>query len=345
LRELIQLYLSVLPVLRICDALRYPRASYYRDITSKRKCRKAPVKRNSPRKLSDEEQRVILDVLNSERFRDMAPAEIYTILLDEGRYYCSVRTMYRILSCRGQTVLRRQRAPRNYSKPELLATKPNQLWSWDITKLKGPAKWQYYLLYKIIDVYSRYIVGWLIAERESEELACELILESILRQEIVPGTLTIHADRGSSMKSNSVARLLCDLQVRKTHSRPHVSNDNPFSETAFKTLKYRPDFPQRFGSIHDARAHCRRFVKWYNAEHRHIGIAMLTPEQVHFKCWKPVLENRQKVLEHAVEAHPQRFVKGVPTVESVPHAVWINKPDGIEKNDNEIIKLVLSQNY
>jgi putative transposase len=275
----------------------------------------------------------------------MAPAEVYTILLDEGRYYCSVRTMYRILSCRGQTVLRRQRAPRNYSKPELLATKPNQLWSWDITKLKGPAKWQYYLLYKIIDVYSRYIVGWLIAERESEELACELILESVLRQEIVPGTLTIHADRGSSMKSNSVARLLGDLQVRKTHSRPHVSNDNPFSESTFKTLKYRPDFPEKFGSIHDARAHCRRFVKWYNSEHRHIGIAMLTPEQVHFKNWKPVIENRQCVLADAVEAHPERFVKGVPKVDTVPDAVWINKPNESLMNRTENNKLVLSQNY
>ena len=328
MRELITLYLATLSVFRICAALNYPRASYYRDIAPKRKkCSKSVARRRSPRKLSDAEEKQILMVLNSERFCDMAPAQIYAVLLDEGRYYCSVRTMYRLLQRNKQSVQRRQRAPRNYAKPELLATKPNQIWSWDITKLKGPAKWQYFLLYTIMDIYSRYIVGWLIAERESEEIAYELIAETILRQQIVAGTLTLHADRGPSMKSNTVARLLSELDVTKTHSRPHVSNDNPFSESNFKTLKYRPDFPQRFGSIHDARAHCRRFVKWYNSEHRHVGIAMLIPEQVHYNNWKPVLQNRQSVLEKAVELHPERFVKGTPIVESVPDAVWINKPD------------------
>ena len=288
---------------------------------------------------------MILETLNSERFRDMAPAEIYTVLLDEGHYYCSIRTMYRLLERNNQSVQRRQRAPRNYAKPELLATKPNQIWSWDITKLKGPAKWQYFLLYTIMDIFSRYVVGWLIADRESDEIAYELIAETILRQEIVPGTLTLHADRGSSMKSNTVARLLCELNVRKTHSRPHVSNDNPFSEANYKTLKYQPDFPERFGSIHDSRAHCRRFFRWYNTEHHHIGIAMLTPEQVHYHTWKPILESRQMVLEKAVERHPERFVKGIPIVESVPDAVWINKPEKVENKDNRINKLVLSQNY
>jgi putative transposase len=328
LRQLITVYLDKLPLSRICSVLNYSRASYYRDIVPKKEgVEKTNTKRNSQRKLSDAEEREILKVLNSERFCDMAPAEIYTILLDEGQYYCSIRTMYRILQKSGQSLQRRQREPGNYTKPELLAIKPNEIWSWDITKLKGPAKWQYFLLYTIMDIYSRYIVGWLIAERESDEIARELIAETILRQEIVPETLTLHADRGSSMKSNTVAQLLCDLQVRKTHSRPHVSNDNPFSESNFKTLKYRPDFPERFGSIHDARAHYRRFISWYNTKHCHAGIAMLTPEQVHYQNWKPVLEKRQQVLVKAAALHPERFVKGTPVQKSLSAAVWINKPN------------------
>ena len=310
----------------MCKALKYPRASYNRDIREPRpRCSVKP-RKPSPRKLSSEEESVILELLNTPRFCDMAPAEIYTILLDEGHYYCSIRTMYRILSRHGQNVQRRQRQPGNYVKPELLATRPNQLWSWDITKLKGPRKWQYFLLYKIMDVYSRYIVGWMIAERESDELARELIAETILRQEILPNTLTLHADRGSSMKSNTVAQLLSGLEVGKTHSRPHVSNDNPYSEAAFKTLKYRPDFPDRFGSIHDARAHCKRFVRWYNAEHRHDGIAMLTPEQVHYNAWEPVIEKRKNILMLANSLHPERFVKGASKVNILPTEVWINKP-------------------
>ena len=339
LHALIAEYRSRLPLSRMCDALRYPRASYHRALKRPYNPTGVAKRRVSPRKLTDTEEKTILAVLSSSRFCDMAPAEIYAQLLDEGHYYCSVRTMYRILSRHRLSVQRRQRNPRNYTKPELLATKPNQLWSWDITKLKGPAKWQYFLLYKIIDVYSRYIVGWMIAERESEALARELIAESILRQEIVPGTLTLHADRGSSMKSNTVAQLLVDLQVRKTHSRPHVSNDNPYSESAFKTLKYRPDFPQRFGSIHDARAHCKRFFRWYNAEHRHIGLAMFTPQQVHFKDWKVAAEQRQRVLEKAAKDNPERFVRGIPKVKKVPKKVWINKP---EKTTTKCQKAVLT---
>lgn len=322
-------YKDRIPLWKMCNALKYPRASYYRVIAGKKS---APPsvrtgRRVSVRRLSEAEESAILQVLNSPRFCDAAPAEIYATLLDEGRYYCSVRTMYRLLKRKGLQLQRRQREARHYDKPELLATKPNEIWSWDITKLKGPAKWQYFLLYTIMDIYSRYIVGWLIAERESDELARELIAETILRQEIVPGTLTLHADRGSSMKSNTVAQLLGDLQVRKTHSRPHVSNDNPFSESNFKTLKYRPDFPERFGSIYDARAHCRRFIKWYNAEHRHVGIAMFTPEQVHYRNWEPLLKQRERVLAMAAHAHPERFVKGFPKVKNIPDAVWINKPD------------------
>lgn len=319
-------YRDKIPLSRMCDALNYPRASYHRAIKPNKE-RLAHPKRVSHRKLSDTEENTILELLNSSRFCDMAPAEIYATLLDEGRYYCSIRTMYRILSRHGQCIQRRQKVPGNYSKPELLATKPNEIWSWDITKLKGPAKWQYFLLYNIIDIYSRYIVGWLIADRESDELARELIAETILRQEIIPGTLTLHADRGSSMKSNTVSQLLSDLGVRKTHSRPHVSNDNPFSESNFKTLKYRPDFPERFGSIQDARAHCKRFVSWYNSQHYHSGIAMFTPEQVHYREWKKLYDKRLNVLQNAKSENPNRFVNGIPKLQTVPESVWINKPE------------------
>ncbi len=323
-------YKERIPLSKMCSALKYPRALYYRVIAGKMSVPplgRTGRKRASMRKLSEAEAATVLQLLNSPRFCDMAPAEVFATLLDEGHYYCSVRTMYRLLARNGLCPQRRQREARHYARPELLATKPNEIWSWDITKLKGPAKWQYFLLYTIMDIFSRYIVGWLIAERESDELARELIAETIMRQEIVPGTLTLHADRGSSMKSNTVAQLLCDLQVRKTHSRPHVSNDNPFSESNFKTLKYRPDFPERFGSIYDARAHCKRFIKWYNAEHRHVGIVMFTPEQVHYRNWKPLLKQRERVLIMAAHSHPERFVKGVPVVKTIPGAVWINKPN------------------
>jgi transposase InsO family protein len=332
-------YQDRIPLSKMCSALRYPRASYYRLIAGKERIpslEPAGRPRRSVRKLSAVEETTILQLLNSPRFCDMAPAEAFTTLLDEGHYYCSVRTMYRLLARNGLCLQRRQRDAHHYDKPELLATRPNAIWSWDITKLKGPAKWQYFLLYTIMDIYSRYIVGWMIAERESDELARELIAETILRQEIVPGTLTLHADRGSSMKSNTVAQLLCDLQVRKTHSRPHVSNDNPFSESNFKTLKYRPDFPERFGSIHDARAHCRRFIKWYNSEHHHLGIAMFTPEQVHYRNWETLLKQRQQVLAVAAGAHPERFVKGTPVVKTIPDAVWINKPNECVVNQNNL---------
>jgi putative transposase len=337
LRALIAEYRDRLPLLRMCNALSYPRASYNREASGLQVKVRLPIRSVSPRKLLKSEEDIILGLLNSPRFCDMAPAEIYAILLDEGRYYCSVRTMYRLLARHGQCVQRRQRDPLKYARPELLTTKPNELWSWDITKLKGPVKWQYFLLYTIIDVYSRYVVGWLIADRESEELARELIAETILRQEIVPGTLTLHADRGSSMKSNTVAQLLTDLSVRKTHSRPHVSNDNPFSEAIFKTIKYQPGFPERFGSIHDARAHCKRFVAWYNAKHRHSGIAMFTPEQVHYRDWLPRYEARKKTLQVAVATHPERFVKGMPNVQTVPEAVWINAPVPIAKKVEEVV--------
>jgi putative transposase len=256
----------------------------------------------------------------------MAPGEVYATLLDEGTYLCSERTMYRILLRDGQTAQRRQSLPRTFQRPELLATGPNQVWSWDITKLKGPAKWTYFYLYKIMDVFSRYVVGWMVACRELARLAEDLIGETILKQEIVPGTLTIHADRGSSMTSATVGQLLLDLGVAKTHSRPHVSNDNPYSESAFKTLKYRPDFPDSFGSIEDARTFCQAFFTWYNTQHHHSGIAMLTPSQVHHGTFQHTLNGRSVTLVNAYMEHPERFVRGVPAVKALPPKVWINKP-------------------
>jgi putative transposase len=318
-----------LGTLALCEALGEPRSSWYR---SRKPHPIVSLPSRSPRRLSDTEELRVLDTLNSERFQDMAPGEAYATLLDEGVFLCSERTMYRILSRHDQNVIRRQSAPRFYAKPELLATRPNELWSWDITKLKGPAKWTYYHLYKVLDVYSRYIVGWMVAYRESAVLAQDLIAEACLKQEIIPGSLTVHADNGSSMKSGTLAQLLTDLGVSKTHSRPHVSNDNPFSESAFKTLKYRPGYPERFGSIEDARSFCREFFTWYNTEHRHSGIAMVTPENVHYNSHQEVLAARSLTLSQAYQVHPERFVKGIPSVQQVPATVWINKPNTIDQN-------------
>jgi putative transposase len=258
---------------------------------------------------------------------DQPPTEVYATLLDEGVYHCSVRTMYRILKAADEVRERRNqlRHP-EYEKPELLATKPNELWSWDITKLRGPVKWTYYYLYVIMDVFSRYVVGWMVATRESAALANRLINDSCEKQEIVQGQLTLHADRGTSMKSKCVAMLLADLGVTKTHSRPRVSNDNPFSESQFKTLKYRPDFPKQFGSIEDARAFCRDFFAWYNTEHHHSGIGIMTPETVHFGLAKATITARQKVLHDAHQRHPERFVRKPPKAPQLPEAVWINPP-------------------
>lgn len=309
----------------LCAALGESRSTFYRAMVPKPLISKVTA-HISPRRLTTEEEQSTLDVLNSERFRDSAPGEVYATILDEGKYICSERTMYRILARNGMTSVRRQSSPRNYKKPELLASRSNELWSWDITKLKGPTKWTYYYLYKIIDVYSRYVVGWMVAHKESAELAEGLISETILKQEIKPGQLTIHADRGSSMTSVTVGQLLMDLGVTKTHSRPHVSNDNPYSESGFKTLKYRPGFPECFGSIEDARKFCQDFFAWYNTEHRHSGIAMLTPESVHFNQYHTILKSRSIMLVNAYLEHPERFVKGISSVKQVPTEVWINKP-------------------
>ena len=308
-----------------CDALGVCRSAYFR---WKQPKVYGPRHRRPPqRALLPEEKRAVLDVLHEDRFADLAPAAVYATLLDEKRYLCSERTMYRVLASNHE--LRERRAQRrhpHYAAPELLATKPNQLWSWDITKLKGPTTWTCFHLYVILDVFSRYVVGWMVAPRESATLAERLISETCERHGIEPDQLTIHADRGTSMRSKLVAELLADLGVTKTHSRPHVSNDNPFSEAGFKTLKYRPDFPARFGSLEDARAYCVDFFAWYNAEHYHSGIGLQTPEAVHYGRAQAVVDERAAVLTTAHAAHPERFVRGVPRTHALPTAVWINKP-------------------
>jgi len=314
-----------LGVTATCAAFGLPRATYYRRRVPQlgpRRRRPAP-----PRTLPEAERKAVLEVLHEPRFVDLAPTEVYATLLAEQRYVCSVRTMYRVLAENAEVRERRDqlRHP-HYAAPELLATAPNQLWSWDITKLLGPQKWTYYYLYVILDVFSRYVVGWMVAPRESAALAQKLIAETYARQGIEPGQLTVHADRGSSMTSKPVAFLLADLGVTKTHSRPHVSNDNPFSESNFKTLKYRPGFPERFGSSADARNHCVDFFPWYNDEHHHVGLGLLTPREVHHGLADARYAERLAVLAAAYAAHPERFPHGAPTPPRPPREVWINKP-------------------
>jgi len=318
-----------------CRAMGVARATLYR-----RRCPKEPTdqtrpKRRQPRALDHRERQAVLDVLHSPRFVDKAPAAVWAALLDEGTYHCSIRTMYRILDDHGEVRERRNqlRHP-NYQKPELLATGPNQVWSWDITKLLGPAKWTYYYLYMILDIYSRYAVGWMLASRESADLAKRLIRDSIDRQNVNPGELIIHSDRGPAMTSHGVAQLLGSLGVTKSHSRPHVSNDNPFSESQFKTLKYRPEFPDRFGSQQDARAFCERFVRWYNHEHYHSGLGMLTPAAVHYGRAGEILASRQKTLDAAFASRPERFVRKRPAPMALPEAVWINPPKSNDTSDD-----------
>jgi transposase InsO family protein len=273
-----------------------------------------------------EEQQVIAE-LNSDRFSDVAIPQVYATLLDEGQYFCSKSTMYRLLHANEMLKERRRLTPRtHYPRPELLATAPNQVWSWDITKLKGPVKWSYFYLYVVLDIFSRMVVGWLVAERERSDIARELIEECCIRQAIQPGQLTLHADRGSSMQSKPVAHLLSDLGVTKSHSRPYVSDDNPFSESNFKTLKYRPEFPDRFGSIEDSRSLCRDFFPWYNEEHHHSGIAMLTPSEMHYGRGEDVLKARHATMMQAFAVNPRRFNGHMPKQQELPREVWINRP-------------------
>jgi putative transposase len=277
------------------------------------------------RALTPQERTEVYRHLYDDRFIDRSVQEIWATLLDEGIYLCSRRTLYRLLAA-DRTHTRRPRAPRNYTKPELLATHVNQLWSWDITKLKGSSTWTYFHLYVMLDVYSRYVVGWMVAYQESQELAKQFIEETLRKQNIPAGQLTVHADRGSAMTSKSVALLLSDLGVVKTHSRPHVSNDNPYSEAQFKTLKYRPEFPDRFQTIEEARTLVAELITWYNGEHHHAGIALLTPLMVHNGQAEAVIARRQSQLDRAYAANPQRFVNAPPKHASLPEAVWINPP-------------------
>src|SRR5580700_2627150 len=285
------------------------------------------------RALTDAERDAVLAILRSERFADQSPREVYASLLSEGKYHCSVATMYRLLRGNREVTERRNQLRRvTYARPELLATRSNQVWSWDITKLKAETRWCYYYLYVVMDIYSRYVVGWCIATREDSELAKQLIFDACLNHNVKPGELTIHADRGSSMTSKLVSQLLIDLDVTKTHSRPHVSNDNCYSEAQFKTLKYRPDFPDRFENEQVAKSFCEKFFDWYNTEHNHSGIAMLTPKIVHYGSAQQEIDKRQSVLDEQYRAYPQRFVRVPPKHPSLPAAVYINPSEADSAN-------------
>jgi putative transposase len=327
----------VLGVRAACRGAGRPQATHYRRHRhSPAPPRPAPVPhrdRVQPRALTAAERERILELLHAPRFVDASPAQVWATLLDEGVYLGSQSTFYRLLHARGESGERRRQAthpPR--VKPELVATAPNQVYSWDITKLLGPRKWIYYYLYVILDVFSRYVVGWMVATCESAALAEKLISETCAKQGITPGRLTVHADRGSSMTSKPVAFLLADLGITQSHSRPHVSNDNPYSEAQFKTFKYRPDFPGRFDSIEAARAHCQEFFPYYNEDHRHSGLGLHTPSDVHHGRAPAVQARRADVLTAAHAAHPERFVRRPPTPPALPTAAWINPPDGTPTN-------------
>ncbi len=312
-----------------CTSTGWPRSSWYRSHRRSPAPPRPPrpPRRPQPRALGPAERQRVLEVLHAERFWDQAPASVYATLLDEGTYLASTATMYRLLRSCGETGDRRRHATHPASvKPELVATAPNQCWSWDITKLHGPAKWTYYYLYVLLDIYSRYVVGWMVATREAAALAERLLADAIAAQHVTCDQLAIHADRGTSMTSKPVAMLLADLGVTKSHSRPHVPDDNPYSESQFKTLKHHPTFPDRFGSIHDARSFCQGFFGWYNDQHYHSGIALLTPADVHYGRAAQIINARGVVLDGAFAAHPERFVRNPPQPLRLPDQVWINKP-------------------
>jgi len=307
-----------------CEALNVPRSRVYRE----RQPRLEPKPHPTPsHALSTEERAQVRATLNSDRFMDHAPRQVYAALLDEDTYLCHWRTMYRILSAHDEVRERRliRRHP-VYKKPELLATAPNQVWSWDITALRGPLQWEHYPLYTVLDIFSRYVAGWMIAQVESSDLAKQLIAETARKQGIQPDQLTLHADNGSPMKGKPLSQLLVDLGITKSHSRPHTSDDNPFSEAQFKTMKYRPDYPNRFASIEAARQWARQFFGWYNEEHYHSGLNLLTPASVHYGQAQAVQQQRQRVMSAAYQAYPERFVRGMPSVKGVPAAVYINPP-------------------
>ncbi len=318
----------VVGVKAACKALGRPRATHYRQHRqSPPPPRPSRERKPQPRALREAERAEVLSVLHSEDHVDEAPATIYAKLLDRGVYLCSVPTMYRVLRGENEVRERRRQATHPAAKrPELVAVGPNEVWSWDITKLLGPAKWVYFYLYVVIDIFSRYVVGWMLARAERAHLAERLLAETIANQHVTRDTLIIHADRGTSMASRPVAFLLADLGVARSHSRPHCSNDNPYSESNFKTLKYRPEFPDRFGSFEDAHAFCSRFFRWYNDDHRHSGIAFHTPADMHYGRAELIHQHRTRVLAAAYLLHPERFVRKLPEPPTLPTAAWINKP-------------------
>jgi putative transposase len=307
-----------------CAALGLNRAQYYRPKkpVTERKPRPTP-----PRALSTAERAEVIEVLDSERFVDEPVRQVYAQLLDEQRYICSTRTMYRILTAANQVCdRRRQRRHPTYVRPELVATKPNQVWSWDITKIPGPLAGHFFNLYVMLDIFSRFVVGWTLVARESKEVAKDFLARTFRTHGIVPGQLTCHSDRGISMVAKSTVQLYADLSITSSFSRPRVSNDNPYSESAFKTLKYHPDVPERFGSVEDARRFFAALFTWYNERHRHTGVALLTPSDVHHGRAAAVITKRQAALDAAYEAHPERFVARPPSHPQLPPAVWINPP-------------------
>lgn len=307
---------------RACAVLNVPRSQVYRPLATEPSPRPTPA-----HALTEAERGMVRAVLNSDRFMDQSPRQVYARLLDQGRYLCHWRTMYRILAAHDEVRERRllRRHP-VYQKPELLATQPNQVWSWDITSLRGATKWEHYPLYTVLDIYSRYVVGWMIAEVESSELAKQLLAETAQKQGIAPDQLTLHADNGSPMKGKALSQLLVDLGITKSHSRPHTSDDNPFSEAQFKTMKYRPDYPDRFASLAAAKTWARTFFAWYNHQHYHSGLNLMTPASVHEGAATTVQQQRQSVMTAAFEACPDRFRSGFPTVKGAPAAVYINPP-------------------
>jgi len=320
--------------LALCASVGVSRASFYRRQQPRAAAGPRGARAPSPRALAPVERQAVLDVLHSDRFLDQSPAEVHATLLEEQTYLCSTRTMYRVLAEAGEVRERRDQARHPaYAKPELVATTPNQIWSWDITKLKGPVAYLYFSLYVILDLFSRYVVGWMVAAHESARLAERLIAATCEKQGIAPNQLTIHADRGAPMRSTLVAELFADLAIAASHSRPRVSNDNPFSEAHFRTVKYRPEFPERFGSIQDARAICHDLFAWYNDVHHHSGLRYLTPADVHYGRAAMTLEVRHRTRVAAYVAHPERFVQGPPRLETLPTAVWINAPTKSTRQD------------
>jgi len=311
----------------LCQSVGVSRASLYRRRRPAPRASPTPPRAPSPRALGATERQAVLDALHSERFVDQSPTEVHATLLEEQTYLCSPRTMYRVLAAADEVRERRAQARHPaYTTPELVATAPNQVWSWDITKLKGPIPYVYFSLYVILDLFSRYAVGWMVALHENAHLAARVIAQPCATQRIAPQQLTIHADRGAPMRSKRVALLFSDLGIDASHSRPRVSNDNPFSEAQFRTLKYRPAFPDRFGSLAHARAVCRDLFAWYNDAHHHSGLTYLTPAAVHYGRAATVLAGRHRTRLAAYAAHPERFVQGPPRPDTLPTAVWINRP-------------------